>query len=87
MHDNDIVYLISFVGIVLIYIERLCISRERSIISMVIFLSYSVPLYYLMSFKGQGGAAFTWWMYLVLFTSIHEVVLLYGIVKSYIKNH
>ena len=54
---------------------------------MIIFLSYSAPLYYLMIFKGRGGAAFTWWMYLVLFTSIHEVVLLYRIVKSYIKNH
>ncbi len=87
MDDNAIAYLLSLVGIVLIFIERLRISRERSIISMVIFLSYSVPLYYLMFFKGQGGAAFTWWMYLVLFTSIHEIVLLYGIVKSYIKNH
>lgn len=27
------------------------------------------------------SAAFTWWMYLVLFTSIHEVVLLYRILN------
>ena len=82
MDDNAIVYLLSFVGVVLIFIEWLRISRKR-----IIFLSYSAPLYYLMIFKGHGGAAFTWWMYLVLFTSIHEVVLLYRIVKSYIKNH
>ena len=87
MDDNAIVYLLSFVGVVLIFIEWLRISRKRSILSMIILLSYSAPLYYLMIFKGHGGAAFTWWMYLVLFTSIHEVVLLYRIVKSYIKNH
>ena len=70
MDDNAIVYLLSFVGVVLIFIEWLRISRKRSILSMIIFLSYSAPLYYLMIFKGHG-----------------EVVLLYRIVKSYIKNH
>ena len=70
MDDNAIVYLLTFVGVVLIFIEWLRISRKRSILSMIIFLSYSAPR-----------------MYLVLFTSIHEVVLLYRIVKSYIKNH
>ena len=87
MSDSAIVYLLSVIGGVLIFIERLRISRKRSIISMIIFLSYSAPLYYLMFFRGRGGAAFTWWMYLVLFTSIHAVVLLYEIVKSCIKKH
>lgn len=40
------------------------------------FVGYSFPLYYLMIYKGAGGAAFTWWFYLVLFTSIHVIILL-----------
>ena len=40
------------------------------------FVGYSFPLYYLMTYKGAGGAAFTWWFYLVLFTSIHVIILL-----------
>jgi len=87
MDDNAIVYLLSFVGVVLIFIEWLRISRKRSILSMIIFLSYSAPLYYLMIFKGHGGAAFTWWFYLVLFTSIHVIILLLRFLRFFFKRY
>lgn len=40
MDDNAIVYLLTFVGVVLIFIEWLRISRKRSILSMIIFNDY-----------------------------------------------
>ena len=82
MDDNAIVYLLSFVGVVLIFIEWLRISRKRSILSMIIFLSYSAPLYYLMIFKGRGGAAFTWWKSMKLYCFIELLNLTSRIIEA-----
>ena len=49
------------------------ISHKNGVINTIAFVVYSCPLYTLMTYRGAGGAAFTWWFYLVLFTSIHVV--------------
>ena len=69
-------YFIPNWGIILLLIEWIFISHKKCSINAIVFVGYSFPLYYLMIYKGAGGAAFTWWFYLVLFTSIHVLILL-----------
>ena len=69
-------YFIPNWGIILLLIEWIFISHKKCSINAIVFVGYSFPLYYLMIYKGAGGAAFTWWFYLVLFTSIHVIILL-----------
>ena len=69
MNDNIILYAISLICIILLLIEWIFISHKKCSINAIVFVGYSFPLYYLMIYKGAGGAAFTWWFYLVLFTS------------------
>ena len=69
-------YFIPNWGIILLLIEWIFISHKKCSINATVFVGYSFPLYYLMIYKGTGGAAFTWWFYLVLFTSIHVIILL-----------
>ncbi len=76
MNDSIIVYAISLICIILLLIEWIFISHKKCSINAIVFIVYSFPLYYLMTYKGAGGAAFTWWFYLVLLTSIHIIVLL-----------
>ena len=76
MNDNIILYAISLICIILLLIEWIFISHKKCSINAIVFVGYSFPLYYLMIYKGAGGAAFTWWFYLVLFTSIHVIILL-----------
>ena len=76
MNDSIIVYAIFLICIMLLLIEWIFISHKKCSINTFVFVVYSFPLYYLMTYKGAGGAAFTWWFYLVLFTSIHVIILL-----------
>ena len=53
---------------------------------LIVFFSYSCPLYYLMLYRGYGGAAFTWWFYLLLLTFIHLVILAFRIIKIIVNK-
>ena len=52
---------------------------------LIVFFSYPCPLYYFMLYRGYGGAAFTWWFYLLLLTFIHLVILAFRIIKYIIS--
>ena len=86
MNDNIIVYAISLICIILLLIECFFINHKKCSINALVFVVYSIPLYYLMTYKGAGGAAFTWWFYLVLFTSIHVIILLIIIMLHFFKT-
>lgn len=86
MNDNIIVYAISLICIILLLIEWFFINHKKCSINALVFVVYSIPLYYLMTYKGAGGAAFTWWFYLVLFTSIHVIILLIIIMLHFFKT-
>ena len=83
MNDSIIVYAISLICIILLLIEWIFISQKKYSINAIVFIVYSFPLYYLMTYKGAGGAAFTWWFYLVLFTSIHVIILLIAVLHYF----
>ena len=90
MNDNIMAYILSLICVILLLIEWIFISHKNSLINTIAFVIYSFPLYYLITYKGTGGAAFTWWFYLVLITSIHVIILwlrvLYFFLKRYFKR-
>lgn len=86
MNDNIIIFILSSVCFVSILIEWLYVSHRKSLQNMIVFLCYSLPLYYFLFFRGAGGAAFTWWFYLLILTSIHVIYLLFQILLSLIKR-
>ena len=86
MTDNVIILILSSVCIVSILAEWLLVSHRKGVLNAIVFLCYSLPLYYLMNFRGSGGAGFTWWFYLVILSSIHVVILILQIILYRIKN-
>lgn len=81
MNDNVIAYIQSLICIVFILIEIVSVNKKKGIIDIIVFFIYSCPLYYFMLYKGYGGAAFTWWLYLLLLTSLHLVMLAFRFIK------
>lgn len=57
MNDSIIVYAISLICIILLLIEWIFISHKKCSINAIVFVGYSFPLYYLMSYKGACGVA------------------------------
>ena len=84
MNENIFICMLSVCCLILIFF--LFLKRiKQSIIHAVVFSLYTLPLYYLMFFKGAGGAAFTWWFYLSIITIVHIISLFFKIHKE-IKN-
>ena len=64
MNDNVIAYILSLVCIIFILIEIVSVNKKKGMADLIVFFYYSCPLYYFMLYRGDGGAAFTWWFYL-----------------------
>lgn len=62
MNDNIIAYILSLVCVILLLIEWIAGSYKEAMANTIVFAVYSFPLYYLMLYKGSGGAAFTWYI-------------------------
>lgn len=86
MNDNVITYILSSICLIVILIECICFNRKKGKINAIVFIVYSIFLYYLMFCNGSGGAGFTWWFYLLLLTSLHIIILLFGIAKSLFRK-
>lgn len=85
MNENIFVYTLSVFCIILIFI--IFIKRKSTgIMHLVIFSFYTLSLYYLMYFKGAGGAAFTWCFYLFIITIVHIISLAFIIFRTYKKK-
>lgn len=87
MNDNIIAYILSLVCLILLLIEWIAVSHKKAMANTILFAVYSLPLYYLMLYKGSGGAAFTWWFYLVLSTFIQVIILLLKMLRFFLKRY
>lgn len=87
MNDDIIAYILSLVCVILLLIEWIAGSHKKAITNTIVFAAYSLPLYYLMLYKGSGGAAFTWWFYLVLSTFIQVIILLLKMLRFFLKRY
>ncbi len=86
MNDNVIAYILSLVCIIFILIEIVSVNKKKGMTDLIVFFSYSCPLYYFMLYRGYGGAAFTWWFYLLLLTFIHLVILVFRIIMTIVNK-
>jgi hypothetical protein len=75
MNENIFICVLSVFCLILIYFLFLKKRKNKGIIHAVTFSLYTLPLYYLMFFRGAGGAAFTWWFYLLVITVVHIISL------------
>lgn len=81
MSDNQLLYLSSFLCIILIFISYKY-NKQFAIISLIVFVLYSIYLYYGLKFKSEYGSALLWLFYLQLMTIIQIVIsAIYIIVK------
>lgn len=85
MDENTFIYALSVCCFILISII-FHMKKNKGIMHFAIFSFYTLPLYYLMFFKGAGGAAFTWWFYLFIITIVHILILAVEIFKI-LRNH
>jgi hypothetical protein len=88
MNENIFICVLSVFCLILVFFLFLEKRNSKGIIHAVIFSLYTLPLYYLMFFRGAGGAAFTWWFYLLVITVVHIISLIITIFQicKKIKN-
>ena len=88
MNENIFICVLSVFCLILVFFLFLEKRNSKGIIHAVIFSLYTLPLYYLMFFRGAGGAAFTWCFYLLVITVVHIIsfiITIFQICKK-IKN-
>ena len=86
MDDLIFLYLLSLLCVLLIIFELISIKRAKGIVDCILFVLYSLPLYLSMKYDRGGGAAFTWWGYLVIITSFQILVLIFRIIRHLIRK-
>lgn len=51
------------------------LNKRFGVISILIYFAFSLPLYYLFIFKGQGGSTLLYLFYITILTWIQLIVL------------
>ena len=75
MNDNQILYIISFICLLLIIIG-FKYSKVFALINLVIFIAYNLLLHFNMLNYGEGGSVFLWWFYLVILTLLQILIII-----------
>ena len=66
---------------------RYSISRKKAgILSAIVLLGYSLPLYYLFFFRSEYGAGLTYWFYLLVLNLIYILSTAIHLIFKYIKG-
>ncbi len=86
MSDNALLYISSIIC-VLLTVCQICGHQKRTtILSAIVLLGYSLPLYYFFFFRSEYGAAFTYWFYLLVLNLIYILSTVAHIIFKYIKR-
>lgn len=83
--DNQALFAITAICIILILLS-FKINRRFAIINLAGFCIYSMPLYYNLFYRNQGGSGFLWWLYLILITVLQLVVVAFYLCSQLIRN-
>ena len=75
MNDNQILYIISFICLLLIIIG-FKYSKVFALINLVIFIAYNLLLHFNMLNYGEGGSVCLWWFYLVILTLLQILIII-----------
>ena len=86
MSDNALLYISSIIC-VLLTVCQICGHQKRTaILSAIVLLGYSLPLYYFFFFRSEYGAAFTYWFYLLVLNLIYNLSTVAHIIFKDIKR-
>lgn len=81
MTDNQILYTATIICFILILLS-FKFNKQFGIINLIVFLLYSIRMYYGLFYQSKYGTALTWWFYLVILTGLQFLIVgIYLIVK------
>ena len=86
MSDNLLLYLSSIICILLTIYQIFNRQKKAGILSAIVLLGYSLPLYYLFFFHSEYGAGLTYWFYLLVLNLIYILATVAHIILKYIKG-
>ena len=86
MSDNLLLYLSSIICILLTFYQIFNRQKKVGILSAIVLLGYSLPLYYLFFFHSEYGAGLTYWFYLLVFNLIYILSTAIHLIFKYIKG-
>ncbi len=86
MSDNLLLYLSSIICILLTIYQIFNRQKKAGVLSAIVLLGYSLPLYYLIFFRSEYGAGLTWWFYLLVLNLIYILSTAIHLIFKYIKG-
>jgi hypothetical protein len=87
MNDNQLLYTVSIVCFLLI-ILTFWRNRKFGGVNMILFCLYNSILYYHLVYDSSGGAGLVWWVFLLVLSGCHMLVLLiYFVIITIIKDN
>ena len=83
-NDNILLFVISLltIGSIIISIK---FNKWFAVINGIVFITYSVYLYYGLFFDLGNGTALAWWFYLIVFTILQLLIVLIYLTIKWIK--
>jgi len=82
MEVYDILVLLSYLVFFLLFFFLIRLNRKIAIINIVVFISYSILLFYNLYYNSKGGLGLAWGILILFITGIHFIcVLCYLIYK------
>ena len=86
MDEDILLYISSIICILLTIYQIFNRQKKASILSAIVLLGYSLPLYYFFFFRSEYGAGFTYWFYLLVLNLIYILSTVAHIIFKYIKR-
>ena len=86
MSDNLLLYLSSIICVLLTIYQIFNRQKRAGILSAIVLLGYSLPLYYLFFFHSEYGAGLTYWFYLLVLNLIYILSTAIHLIFKYIKG-
>mgnify|MGYP000859348293 CR=1 FL=1 len=86
MDEDILLYISSIICILLTIYQIFNRQKKAGILSAIVLLGYSLPLYYLFFFHSEYGAGLTYWFYLLVLNLIYILATVAHIILKYIKG-
>ena len=86
MNEDILLYISSIICALLTIYQIFNRQKRAGILSAIVLLGYSLPLYYLFFFHSEYGAGLTWWFYLLVLNLIYILSTAIHFIFKYIKG-
>lgn len=85
MSENTVLYLTSLLLLALIIFSAKY-KKSFFIVNLILFLVYTLPMYYGLFFDVGNGSALVYWAYLLFLTLLHIIITTYYLVFYLLKS-